>query len=181
MTGRLGIIADTHGDLAGWESATRVWGPIDLVVHAGDVLKPWRSRPLRQAGGKKALAEAINASGVPVLIARGNCDGEDDEELLKWPMAEPFFYLWWERRLLLVGHGTDFSEIRSKGLAYGADVVITGHTHVASLIREGKTRFLNPGSASLPMGRDPASAAVLEEDGIRILTLGNVLLHFEPW
>ncbi|NLH95031.1 MAG: YfcE family phosphodiesterase [Synergistaceae bacterium] len=181
MAGRLGIIADTHGDLLGWESAVRAWGPVDLIVHAGDVLKPWRSRPLSNICGKRALAEAINACGVPVLIARGNCDGEEDEHMVKWPMVEPFLFLWWNGRLVLVGHGTDFSEIRDRGLACEADVVITGHTHVASLVREGKTRFLNPGSASLPMGRDPASAALLDEEGIRIMTLGNELLHFEPW
>ena len=96
-------------------------------------------------------------------------------------MADPFLFLWWEGRLVLAGHGTDFSEIRGKGLAYGAHLVITGHTHVGSLVRERNTIFLNPGSASLPMGRDPASVALLDGEGIRLLTLGNALLHFEPW
>lgn len=181
MTGRMGVIADTHGDIEAWESATRIWGSVDLVVHAGDVLKGWKSRPLPWRGGKKALAEILNASKTPILITRGNCDEEEDESLLKWPVAEPFLFLWWQGRLILAGHGTDFSEIREKGLACGADLVITGHTHVGSLVREGKTIFLNPGSASLPMGRDPASVALLDGEGIRLLTLGNDLLHFEPW
>ena len=181
MTGRMGVIADTHGDIEAWESATRIWGPVDLVVHAGDVLKGWKSRPLPWRGGKKAFAEILNASETPILITRGNCDEEEDESLLKWPVAEPFLFLWWQGRLILAGHGTDFSEIREKGLACGADLVITGHTHVGSLVREGKTIFLNPGSASLPMGRDPASVALLDGEGIRLLTLGNDLLHFEPW
>ncbi len=180
MTGRLGVIADTHGDLESWESALRLWGEVDLIVHAGDVLKNWKSRPLLCAGGMKALAEAMNRSVVPVLIARGNMDGEE-ESLLKWPMIDPFLFLWWEGRLILVGHGADFSEIREKGLACGAGLVITGHTHVGSLVREGRTLFLNPGSASLPTGRDPASAAIVDKEGIRILTLKNDLLHFEPW
>lgn len=181
MAWRIGVISDTHGDLAAWEAATRLWGPVDLIVHAGDVLNGWKRRPLPPQGGKKALAEVLNRSRTPVLIARGNSDEWEDEALLRWPMIEPFLFLWWEGRLLVAGHGTDFSEIREKSLACGADVVITGHTHVGSLVREGKTIFLNPGSASLPMGRDPASAALLDGDGIRILTLENELLHFEPW
>lgn len=181
MTGRMGVIADTHGDIEAWESATRLWGPVDLVVHAGDVLKAWKSRPIPWRGGKKALAEILNSSKTPILITRGNCDEEEDESLLKWPVAEPFLFLWWQGRLILAGHGTDFSEIREKALACGADLVITGHTHVGSLVREGKTIFLNPGSASLPMGRDPASIALLDGEGIRLLTLENDLLHFEPW
>ena len=180
MKGRIGVIADTHGDLDAWESALGLWGPVDLIVHAGDVLKAWRSRPPKN-GGKTVLAEKINACRTPVLIARGNCDEEGDESLLEWPMVEPFLFLWWEGRLILVSHGTDFSEVREKALAWGADLVITGHTHVGSVVREGKTVFLNPGSASLPMGRDPASAALLDGEGIRVMTLEKELLHFEPW
>lgn len=182
MTGRMGVIADTHGDIGAWEAAVRLWGPVDLIVHAGDVLKGWKNRPLLPGrGGRKALAEVLNASRTPVLVARGNCDDEEDESLLKWPMVEPFLFLWWEDRLVLAGHGADFSEIRDKGLACSANLVITGHTHVGSLVREGKTIFLNPGSASLPMGRDPASVALLDGEGIRLLTLESDLLHFEPW
>ncbi len=181
MTGRMGVIADTHGDVEAWETAVRLWGPVDLIVHAGDVLDGWKNRPRTARGGRRVLAKALNESGTPILIARGNCDGEEDEALLRWPMADPFLFLWWEGRLVLAGHGTDFSEIRGKGLAYGAHLVITGHTHVGSLVRERNTIFLNPGSASLPMGRDPASVALLDGEGIRLLTLGNALLHFEPW
>ena len=38
MKGRIGVIADTHGDLDAWETALGLWGPVDLIVHAGDVL-----------------------------------------------------------------------------------------------------------------------------------------------
>ena len=108
MKGRIGVIADTHGDLDAWESAVRLWGPVDLVVHAGDVLNAWRSRPPKN-GGKSALAAKINACAAPVLIARGNCDDEGDDPLLEWPVVEPFLFLWWEGRLVLVNHGSDFS------------------------------------------------------------------------
>jgi predicted phosphodiesterase len=62
-----------------------------------------------------------------------------------------------------------------------ADLVITGHTHVGSLVREGRTWFLNPGGASLPRGRDPASVALIEESIIQIITLDGELLHYEIW
>ncbi len=181
MTGRIGVIADTHGDAGAWEAAVRTWGRVDLVIHAGDVLRTWKSRPQPPGRGRRKLAELLNAYDTPILCARGNCDEDEDASLLKWPMIEPYLFLWWEGKLLLAGHGTDFTDVRDKGLDSRADLVITGHTHVGSLVREGKTLFLNPGSASLPQGRDPASAALLDGDGIRILTLENRLLHFEPW
>ena len=43
------------------------------------------------------------------------------------------------------------------------------------------TIFLNPGSSSLPLGRDPASVALADDGGISIVTLAGVVLHRERW
>ena len=62
-----------------------------------------------------------------------------------------------------------------------AALAISGHTHIATLVREEETIFLNPGSCSLPLGRDPASVAMVFAHEIRILTLSGDLLHLESW
>ena len=78
-------------------------------------------------------------------------------------------------------HGTDLGEPGNLASTFNADLVLTGHTHVSSITCEGKTIFLNPGSASLPKGKNPASFALLDVDGIRILTLMGDIICFEPW
>jgi len=74
-----------------------------------------------------------------------------------------------------------FLAFRDLALRCGARLAVSGHTHVGSVVREEGTIFLNPGSASLPKGRDPASCAIADGEGISILTLEGTLLHREPW
>jgi putative phosphoesterase len=178
---RLGIISDTHGDARGWGEARRVWGEVEAVLHAGDVLYHGPRNPLPEAYGPKALAKAMNESPVPLFIARGNCDAPVDQNMLRWPLLSPLVPLWWEGKFILLSHGEDFTKLRELALHCGASLVITGHTHVASVQREESTIFLNPGSASLPKGRDPASAALLDSREILIFTLQGDILHREPW
>jgi putative phosphoesterase len=172
MNGRLGIISDTHGHEEAWKKALSRWGSVDGVLHCGDVL----------ADIATELEEMIRGAPFPVIISRGNCDRPEDEALLGWPVMAPYATVWWHSRLILVGHGAPFQPLRELGLRCRADLVIYGHTHVGSIVREEGTIFLNPGSAALPKGRDPASAAVLDGDGIRIFVLENgETLHQEPW
>ncbi len=172
MKKKLGVIADTHGQNEGWTRALGRWGEIDGVLHGGDVLSP----------GAEELADSIRTVPFPVIISRGNADLSSDEDLLGRPLMAPYCTVWWEGLLILVGHGDRFPLLRRTALSCGADLVVYGHTHVSSIVREGKTIFLNPGSASLPKGRDPASAALLDEGGISIFLLhSGELLHREPW
>jgi predicted phosphodiesterase len=74
-----------------------------------------------------------------------------------------------------------FQRFSRPGAALRGRLAVSGHTHVGSVVREEGTIFLNPGSASLPKGRDPASCAIADGEGISILTLEGTLLHHEPW
>jgi len=172
MKNRLGIISDTHGHEEAWTDALRQWGTIDGVLHAGDVLSDVST----------GLEEMIRTAPFPVVISRGNCDYPEHESLIGRPIMAPYATVWWNSLLILVAHGAPFQPLRALALQCGADLVVYGHTHVSSIVREQKTIFLNPGSASLPKGRDPASAALLDGRGIRIFTLENgVTLHEELW
>ena len=172
MNKRLGVISDTHGEMEGWSRALGLWSRIDGVLHAGDVLSP----------GAEELADSIRTVPFPVIISKGNIDSPEDEGLLGRPLMAPYCTVWWNGLLILVGHGDHFPRLRETALSCGADLVVYGHTHISSIVREGGTIFLNPGSASLPKGRDPASAALLDEEGISIFILQNgELLHREPW
>lgn len=182
QSGVIGIISDTHGSFLSWTKAWKVWPqPLDLVIHAGDVLYHGPRNPLPEAYSPAELSEVINRCPVPVLISRGNCDSDVDGMVLQWSVESRQVTLWWENRLILVEHGEDFSSFRERALRCGAALAITGHTHVASVVREGATLFLNPGSASLPKGKDPASVACFDREGLTLLTLDGHVLHREKW
>ena len=177
----IGVISDTHGSLNSWERAWKVWGEIDAVIHCGDIIYHGPKNVLPEGYDTLALPKAINASPVPVIIARGNCDADVDQDLIKWPFMSPFASLWWEGRYILVSHGANFSNVRELAEKFKPRLVITGHTHVGSLVEENGIIYLNPGSASLPKGRDPESVALLTDREISIITLQGNILHRQPW
>lgn len=177
----IGVISDTHGSLSAWEKAWNIWSDVEAVIHCGDILYHGPKNVIPEGYDTLALPSAMNRSEVPILIARGNCDADVDQDLIKWPLLSPFLTIWWQGRYILVSHGTDFSKIRSLALEFKPHLVITGHTHVASLIVENEIIYLNPGSASLPKGRDPESVATLTEREIRIITLQGDVLHRQEW
>lgn len=177
---RLGVMSDTHGSLPAWLDALMLFGSVEAVLHAGDVLYHGPRNAIPGGYKPQDLADAINGCKTPLFFARGNCDADIDMMLLK-PMLAPYVSLWWNGKKILMMHGEHFSLLRKMAMENDADLAISGHTHVASCVREGKTIFLNPGSTTIPKGRDPESAAIVDERGISIMTLTGKLLHREDW
>ncbi|SMG49374.1 metallophosphoesterase [Dethiosulfovibrio salsuginis] len=171
---RIGVISDTHGDLHCWQKARGLWGDLEMILHCGDVL----SHP--ETEGSFYLAQEIRSLSIPFYVARGNCDrGMDREKIGR--SFEPTLELKWMGRSILMAHGHDFSSVREIALLRTPNIVLTGHTHIASLVRERGTIYMNPGSASAPRGRDPASIAIITEEDLSIVTLEGFILHRERW
>lgn len=177
---KIGILSDTHGSLPAWRKALEVFGDTEAILHAGDVLYHGPRNTIPGGYTPADLADAMRAYEGTLLIARGNCDADVDQMVLDRPMPA-YVTLWWQEKKILVMHGDNFPLFRQMALDFRADLAVSGHTHVASLVREGRTIFLNPGSTTIPKGKDPASVAVICERGPSIFTLDGALLHREAW
>jgi len=177
---RFGVISDTHGSLPAWKAALALFSGTDVVLHAGDVLYHGPRNPIPGGYTPADLAQAINEYDGTLLIARGNCDADVDLMILD-PLVAPYVVLWWNGKKIIMMHGENFPVFRRMALDCKADIAISGHTHIASVVREENTIFLNPGSTTIPKGKDPASAALIDYLGISILTLDGVLLHREEF
>jgi putative phosphoesterase len=143
---RVGVISDTHGSLPA-EVASAFAGA-DHILHAGDV------------GAYSVLLdlEAI----APVTAVRGNMDGDDFGGLLVPFVNEPLGGV----RFFVTHRTQDVPRTLPKGIR----VVVTGHTHVASIVRRGGVTFLNPGSATRPGSGAKASVALIDVVGDAIET-----------
>lgn len=177
---RIGVMSDTHGSFPAWRDALALFGTADVILHAGDVLYHGPLNPFPEGYTPSDLADAMRSYQGTLLIARGNCDAEVDQMVLDKPLS-PCVSLWWRGKKILMMHGDNFALFRQMALNNGVDLAISGHTHVASVVREGETTFLNPGSTTLPKGKDPASAAIISQHDISILSLNGGLLYREEW
>lgn len=169
----IGIISDTHGDPRSWEQAMTVWQEVDLILHAGDVLYHGPRNPLVASYNPPRLAELLNTSRVPLLIARGNCDAEVDQLLLDYPLRVPMVLVqtpWWR---IMVVHGDQIEGPETAAdmiRRYRLDLLVSGHTHLPHLQEVGGGLWLNPGSASLPK-EGPPTVARLRGDLVELLEL----------
>jgi putative phosphoesterase len=139
---RIGVISDTHGYLDA--RVIDAFGGTDLIIHAGDI-------------GKPKILDAL-ASVAPVRAVRGNTD--------RGPWADDLSataLLAIDRVTLYVLH--DIQQLDLDPKAAGIRVVISGHTHRASLEEKNDVVFLNPGSAIEPRHNSPPTVAILTARG----------------
>jgi uncharacterized protein len=151
---KIGIIADTHGNVAGWNAAIEVaLESSDLIVHCGDVLYHGPKFEPTESYDPMALAERINESEVPVLIARGNGDSDVDQLVLEVPVQSPYCFAQIEGLRILAAHGhiQTPEELLPLAEQWGIDLLLTGHVHVPVLARYGDVLHVNPGTVTYPL------------------------------
>ena len=194
---KIGVISDTHGHEMRFQKACdKFFYNADLILHAGDVLYHGPRNPMLEDYNPAGLAQRINNSKIPIVIARGNCDSDVDQNVIKLPIQAPYAYIYAMGKRIVLTHGTQFTycndpenpnwqkmidEIAAQANNLSADIFITGHIHNNILEKHGSSILLNPGSPALPNRKDKKpTVAVITDDKIEILDLysGDVLLNY---
>ena len=129
------IVSDTHGLEQNLAEALEQTGPIDQLIHLGDV-----------EGGAEHIREL--AGDAPAAIIAGNNDFFCDLP------NERIFTLGGHRIFMTHGHGyfvhSGTLDLRREARKKGADIVMFGHTHKPYMEEDNELLVLNPGSLSLP-------------------------------
>ena len=130
---RIGILSDSHDNLAAIAKAVAFFNDaeVDLVVHAGDLISPFVSIPLKE----------LKSDFVAVF---GNNDGEKLglHQALRGRIHRPPHFITPAGLRVAVLHEPDHLEVLAQSGAY--DAIIYGHTHKVD-IRQEKTIIINPG------------------------------------
>jgi putative phosphoesterase len=145
-TFRVGLIADTHGQLR--PEIARVFAGVTSIVHAGDV-------------GARGVLEGLRAIA-PVEAVSGNVDDRHDP-LLPVERTLPVGEL-----TLHVSHGDELGRPTPAALLtrYAADIIVYGHTHRALELRADDGRLVvNPGAAGPRRFNLTPSVAILTVTG----------------
>ena len=195
---KIGVISDTHGhEMRFAKAVEKFFNDADLILHAGDVLYHGPRNPMLEDYNPAKLAQRINESKIPIVIARGNCDSDVDQNVINVPIQAPFAYIYAMGKRIILTHGTQFTycnnpehadwnkmieEIAAQANKLQADIFITGHIHNNILERHGNSILLNPGSPALPNRKDKRpTVAIITDSDIKIFDLdsGEVLLEMQ--
>ena len=129
------IVSDPHGREQNLAEALEQTGPIDQLIHLGDV-----------EGGAEHIREL--AGDAPAAIIAGNNDFFCDLP------NERIFTLGGHRIFMTHGHGyfvhSGTLYLKREARKKGADIVMFGHTHKPYMEEDNELLVLNPGSLSLP-------------------------------
>lgn len=146
---RIGVVSDSHGDLAIVNRVIEAAGPVDHWLHAGD----------HYQDGLR-LAEM---TGLPLTAVAGNCDRGSlivDE------------YLEFAGKTIWLTHGHRYNvksgvgELVWWGRQYKANIVVFGHTHRPYNSWHDGLLIFNPGSPRAPRGGSPTYGILdIKEDG----------------
>jgi putative phosphoesterase len=159
---RLGILSDTHDDLARTRVAVQLLRDegAEALIHCGDLASP----PIVAA-----------CAALPFWFVFGNHDADSVPALQRAAAESGAVCLGWAGevelggRLIAVAHGHMSYDIR-RALASRPHYLLSGHSHIASDRREGLVRRINPGALC---EADQWTVALLDlaEDELRFLTV----------
>lgn len=141
------IISDTHRRNENFLQLLERVGPIDLLVHCGDV-----------EGSEYLISEAADC---PVHMVQGNNDF-----FSQLPRELEFIV---EGYKVWVTHGhsyyvsMNYEILKEEARAREVDVVMCGHTHRPVIDREKDLTLINPGSLSYPRQDNRRPSYVLME------------------
>ena len=142
----VGIISDTHGRLP--QSVAKAFAGVDLIIHAGDI-------------GEPDVLKALDKIA-PTIAVRGNMDFG---RWAKGLAAEE--HIECNQTRLAVLH--DVLRFKAEPGVTAPDVVIGGHTHQPLKENNQGVLYINPGSAGYPKYGQPATVALLEMSGPKLI------------
>ncbi len=171
------IASDIHGSEYRTKEIYDIWksGSFERVFLLGDLLYHGPRNDLPPHYRPKGVIPLLSEMKDSIIAVRGNCDAEVDQMVLPFPIMDDSKTLTVDGRKIFLMHGhhsLDWS---------GADVVMSGHTHVPVLEERNGVVFLNPGSTTIPKNSSDSSYAVWNDGRIEIISLddGHVIKTWE--
>ncbi len=163
------IASDIHGSEYRAKEIHDIWqnGGFDKVILLGDLLYHGPRNDLPEYYKPKGVIPLLSDMKDSIVAVRGNCDAEVDQMVLPFPIMDDYKRLEIDGRKVFLMHGhhnLDFT---------GADIVMSGHTHIPLFEEKDGVIFFNPGSTTIPKNDSEPSYGVWDNGKLSIISLDN--------
>lgn len=164
------VISDIHGSYKYLKKFLNIYNEEngELLIILGDILYHGPRNPLPEEYNPKKVIELLNQYKNEIMWIKGNCDGEVDEMVLDFNVADSGMMLINNHKIYLT-HGHKKNEL-NMNLSKG-DILLYGHLHVNFIKEENDAIIANPGSLSLPKNNTKNSYMVIDDSSIVIYSL----------
>lgn len=158
----IAVLSDTHKYESYIKMAAKICkdADADIVLHLGD-----------NVSDVEIIKKEI---GKDVVFVKGNCDIDRSVKVERLIEIE--------NKKIFMTHGHEYGvkngllNLQYRGKELGADIVLYGHNHIASIEKYNGIWFINPGSVSLPRGLKHTIAFVEIKDGIINSWLKDIIM-----
>lgn len=143
---KIAVISDSHYNENSIKLIENHLKEVNILLHCGD-----------GAPDIKHIKEFFNGE---IYAVRGNCDIS-----LEYPL-ERIIEVMGKRIFITHGHRynvkSEYNTIFYKAKEVNADIVLFGHTHKAMISNYDDLSIMNPGSISLPYGKDKKTIGIID-------------------
>ncbi|WP_290811722.1 metallophosphoesterase [Halovivax sp.] len=166
---QVGVISDTHDNLAAVERATATFerDGVDVIVHCGDFVAP----PVIAEFDGFELHGVLGNNDGEVAGLHAAFDALGGESELHGRFAELRF----DGLTFAALHGESLEEVQAVAGAELYDYVCYGHHHVREQTEKGRTTLLNPGAhfPTVPEGHRTVAIVDTETESVRFRSLAE--------
>lgn len=109
-----------------------------------------------------------------MICMKGNCDEYLDIHEEPFDIIPGYFSTKINDKTIYLTHGHIYNK---NHWSKENSILLLGHTHIAKVTTKGTNTYINPGSISLPLGKDPASYMVIDDDNYTIIDITDCILY----
>jgi putative phosphoesterase len=165
------FISDIHGSKANLKKIREIYDreEADIIIILGDLFLSTSSTD--------EIEKIINTFPNKVVI-KGNNDSVTDIFRSTLSFLDEYCFTAFDKKFFCT-HGNVYNITRLPKKKF--DVLVYGHTHNGMLIRDGERYYINPGSISYPRNGALCSYIVIDEKGIYLKNLDEMIVDKILW
>lgn len=120
------------------------------------------------------VREFLDSFSDKMICMQGNCDEYIDVHDEPFDIIPGYFSTKINDKTIYLTHGHIYNK---NHWSKEDSILLLGHTHIAEITTIGTTTYINPGSISLPLGKEPASYMIIDDNKFTIADINDRIIY----